>query len=209
MLNTDTPGISEAAQCGMRSLRKEAGVSQDEIARVANAHGLPWDRTTVSRLECDGQKPPGRHLTVEAFLLLPLIYTQALGRAVGFGDFISHTRKVRVGNLVAPASTFQGGGLSSERPRAPRGPSEVDRVAAASLSERLGQNVKPVTVMAAALKLWGQPLTDERDEHVEAQLADDPRPASPGRRAAIRGHVTRRLLDDLAPMVRDLHPEGE
>ena len=66
----------------------------------------------------------------------------------------------------------------------------------------------PLDVAVAARQLWSRSLTDERD----AQVGDL---AKPRARQARRGHVTRRLVESLRPVVQDLEtargrqPDGQ
>jgi hypothetical protein len=57
----------------------------------------------------------------------------------------------------------------------------------------------PAEVAVAALKLWGRSLTQERDARVVDAAAPD---ASPRTLQALRGHVTRHLLEEIEPIVR-------
>ncbi len=72
------------------------------------------------------------------------------------------------------------------------GPRDAEQKAA----KKLG--VTADDVLAAALTLWGKTLTDERDARAEKQVSGD---ASPGRLQAIRGHMTRDLLNELQPVL--------
>lgn len=69
-------------------------------------------------------------------------------------------------------------------------------VAEQNAAERLG--VSPVVVSAAAFRLWGRSVTDERD----ARAADAAGESATRRQVqAFRGHVTRRLIEDLRSVV--------
>jgi hypothetical protein len=57
----------------------------------------------------------------------------------------------------------------------------------------------PAEVAVAALRLWGRSLTQERDARVVDAAAPD---ASPRTLQALRGHVTRHLLEEIEPIVR-------
>tara|TARA_B100000315_G_scaffold260414_1_gene321566 strand:- start:5501 stop:6271 length:771 start_codon:yes stop_codon:yes gene_type:complete len=57
----------------IRNLRKQHGVRQEHVALIARRWGLPWTSNTVVQLETGR-----RHLTVEEWLLLPTVLTQAL-----------------------------------------------------------------------------------------------------------------------------------
>jgi transcriptional regulator with XRE-family HTH domain len=55
-----------------------------------------------------------------------------------------------------------------------------------------------VEVAFAALRLWGRSLTEERDARVSAMAPPD---ASPRTLQALRGHITRQLLEELEPVL--------
>lgn len=59
--------------------------------------------------------------------------------------------------------------------------------------------VNPRLVALASLRLWKRSLTDERDERTFALAPPD---ATPRTLQAIRGHVTRQLLEELEPLLR-------
>lgn len=63
--------------------------------------------------------------------------------------------------------------------------------AEAAAGRRLGEHA--LVVVALSHALWGRTLTEERDRIVAEQAPD----ASPGRRRALRGQVTRRLVQEL------------
>jgi hypothetical protein len=68
--------------------------------------------------------------------------------------------------------------------------------AEAAASRRLG--VDPLLVALAAFRRWDRTLTAERDERVAATASAD---ASPRKLAALRGHVTRELVAELAEVL--------
>lgn len=71
------------------------------------------------------------------------------------------------------------------------------REAETKAAERLG--VEPVDVAAAALTRWGRSLTEHRDDRVQAVALDRGTVFDPQGETlrALRGHVTRDLLDEL------------
>jgi transcriptional regulator with XRE-family HTH domain len=74
-------------------------------------------------------------------------------------------------------------------------------------ARRLGLD-DPVELALAAIALWGHSLTEERDRRLEPLVPDIAKLGgsnlSAGARTlqATRGHITRRLLDELAPVLR-------
>lgn len=90
--------------------------------------------------------------------------------------------------------------------------------AARKLTDRLGRDVSPMDLVRAAFDLWRRGLTHERErrlrerlelddvDSMEAVLLGHPisAPDVPTRRLqALRGHITRDLLDELAPALGD------
>ncbi len=73
---------------------------------------------------------------------------------------------------------------------------EAKRDAEQKAARRL--HVSPFEVALAAQKLWGRSLTAERDRQVAFRETDA---AATGRRRAIRGHVTRLLVEEIRPLV--------
>lgn len=62
-------------------------------------------------------------------------------------------------------------------------------------------DVPAQVVAVAARRTWGRGLTDERDARVAAQTDADTAPRTV---QAIRGHVTRRLLAEITPLVAEI-----
>jgi hypothetical protein len=83
--------------------------------------------------------------------------------------------------------------------------SDAEQKAASTL------RVSPEAIVQAAHQLWGRSLTAERENRVDAYTAPmlklEPdkatEPGWPRRLQAIRGHVTRELLGELRPLLKD------
>ncbi len=163
------------------------------------ALGFSWTQSTVAAVEAVGTKPRDLDLAELAALCglygvaLPELL-QAPGRVtVGAGAV------VRLASLRAALE--RGAELRVERPEAETRrldrlsaeQSEATQHAARALSKRLSQQVRPAEVTDAASALWGCSLAAERDSRLDERY--------PGRtqrqRQALRGHVTRALLDEL------------
>jgi len=71
---------------------------------------------------------------------------------------------------------------------------EAERKAAHKLSVD-----NPIELALAAIALWGRSLTEERDARLDREASSD---ASARALQALRGHVTRRLLEEIEPVVR-------
>jgi transcriptional regulator with XRE-family HTH domain len=180
----------------MRDLRLEHGKRQEDVAGAAKLHGLEWSRSTVNALERGA-----RELALEEFLVLPEVLWLALGGVrLTYGDLLPPTGEVRVGDAALTrdqvAMVFSGellGGVRlPEQTPAPLRDLDAERRTA----ERLGVTEDELT--EAAYRRWGRGLTAERD-HRLAGLGDAP----PRTVQARRGHITRRLLEELRPVLRE------
>jgi transcriptional regulator with XRE-family HTH domain len=191
--------LAETVGERMREIRQAHGGLQSDIVAAAKVHGLRWARSTVSTLENGG-----RGFTVEELLLLPLIMSDALAADVTLHDLLPHG-SVRLSEEItldegAMRALLQGKALGKryvdEDGRIAQGQlvarflrsDEEDRRAAV----RLG--ITPERVRAVSLRLWGQPLLDERNDRAEQHGTEE---SSIRSRQAIRGHTTRGLLDEL------------
>lgn len=76
---------------------------------------------------------------------------------------------------------------------------DAAREAEQKAARKLG--VSPLVLSVAAHRTWGRGLTDERDRRVAEQTSDD---ASARTVQAVRGHVTRRLLDEVADLTAEV-----
>jgi hypothetical protein len=181
---------------GVRRVRERDGTTQEAVALAARRHGLHWARTRVALLE-RGEKA----IPAEELALLPAILADACGRPVGLAELIDPDAVIRLSDMVtvtgrelvelfagaAPALPCAGPAAADETGRRLRDAGEPEENAA----RRLG--VPLIDVVAAARALWGRGLSAERD----ARVAAGPE-VSPHRRSALRGRVTRSLVDALA-----------
>ncbi|MFF7763113.1 helix-turn-helix domain-containing protein [Streptomyces griseorubiginosus] len=205
----------------LQRVREEREATREDIARKARFFGLPWHRPTVGQIE-QGK----RGVSASELLLLPLVYGTPLRDLLpGEGEvtWLSDETAVRGGALrhsldeepeepslpgpwhvkgvVKQAGQF----LEASRKfteALPWGakagfaasPDEAETKAAKRL------NTTPEYVAYAAREAWGRGLAEERD----ARLAERPdAPATPRAAQAARGHITRTLLDELEPAIRD------
>jgi len=66
--------------------------------------------------------------------------------------------------------------------------------------------VPPLAVSLAAHRLWGRSLTVERDRRVDTAST----PGTPARtKQALRGRETRRLVDEIQPLVAEVHRQWD
>ncbi len=207
----------------VRAAREAAGVTLDGVARAANRRGLTtWRRNTVGELE-KGR----RRLTVEEFVALPVILEDAGCRTLqpdGPALILADDEVQLVDGWVVPGSAFlalavqtrdpalaedESGALLEDEPTEDdledgrRALDEVMRLPAADPAElkaaeslRKTEGLADLTtgdVQLAAERLWGRRIAEERDRRLADRTS-----SSPGGRQALRGHMTRALLDELA-----------
>lgn len=213
-----------AVGLGVQTLRTERGLTQDELARKVRDAGGDWDQAAIARLE--GGR---RGVSPEQMLILAAALEVELWRLIGGrdNDWIrlsptakQRTRAVRAGYGgqavgTMPASDFDDpttrsvGKILTERSELRRrviavwpastGGQAASAIAAVGDAERKAARrlgVHPVTLSAAAYRAWGRSFAEHRDA-TAAELG------AGGRRSlqAVRGHVTRQLLAELAPIL--------
>jgi transcriptional regulator with XRE-family HTH domain len=216
---------------GVKALRLEQELTQDELARRLRNVGLDWDQGAVARLEAGG-----RGVSPEQELLLAWALGVERYRLVAGEDdqwvTLSPRARWRIAAVRSayaganpgdmPAGDFEDPVKRSARRAAGAILGRAEQRAAASklwpratvaqlneVVEAVGDaerkaarhlGVDPVTVSAAAHRKWGRSFTAERDTRA-ADLVEE----GAGRRAlqALRGHVTRQLLAELAPILEE------
>lgn len=171
----------------MRHLRIKAGRSQDELAAAAQECGLDWTRASVASLEVGR-----RGLTAAELLLLPTVLWTLTGEPVRPTDLVEPDREEPI--ALTPqhsvgASTVRAL-LGGQPHRLTLVPTLPQRDAVQRAARKLG--VTAERLEAAASRRWGRGLLAERD----ARMAARTEPA--GDERAVRGHVTRQLLTELA-----------
>lgn len=200
----------------VRRLREEAGLRQDDLSRAARLYGLTWDRARIGDLE-RGEKA----LDAEELALIPVFLGVALGRLVTLKDLVPVDELLQ----LSPTITGTGEALLEVYAAKPVGgfvtaeggwlePGSAATVVAGTVNGRavvglapddaevkaarkLG--VPPIEVAEAALRLWSCSLSERRDRMV-AERADAG--SDPDRLRAIRGRVTRVLVDELEQAIR-------
>jgi hypothetical protein len=196
---TQASALREFIQRRMRELRGDRSWRLEDVALRAQEAGLPWKWDTVAAIERGT-----RVLYIEELLLVPRIFD------VGFEDlfqaeeriFLSASvtvstevlRHTLVGkaedplthtiemtsvdppeNQVGLPTIIQWWGLTEQR-----------------AAERLGVTREDLT--QAAARLWGSPLSAERDRRIQQRIKED---MSPETLRALRGHITRELTIEL------------
>jgi transcriptional regulator with XRE-family HTH domain len=216
----------------LRQIREEDEETATTIAKRCQRLGLQWDRTILTRVE-QGQ----RQVAFAEAILLTTVYgrplsdllpkqTVEMGRNKR-GAITATTEALQDALTDAP---YVGGGweiaglmedLAAAIPRSQRtvelfegempGAATIDILGGAEhasdettvkAAKTLG--VTPIEIATAAQALWDHGLAEERDVRTDALG-----PTSSTRaRQARRGHVTRRLLAELQPVI-EAHRRGE
>jgi transcriptional regulator with XRE-family HTH domain len=201
----------------MRRIRTERGLLQEDIAMAARWVGLMWSSVTVTQIESGS-----RQLNLDEVILLPLVLRCSLKDLLGTEK---DNDPIQLGyNTVLEASTVRqlvaekGPKLSAaEIPMLPGlepalDPKIVEVVRHACLegtllsyllvregargeAERKAAQTLKISaplVTAYALRLWGRSLTEERDGRAVEHIVK-------GKELrAVRGHITRALLREIA-----------
>ncbi|MCX5522968.1 helix-turn-helix domain-containing protein [Streptomyces bobili] len=205
----------------LQQVREEAEATREDIARKARFFGLPWHRPTVGQIE-QGK----RGVSAPELLLLPLVYGVPLRDLLpGNGEVTWLTDETAVRGSALRHSLdeepeepslpgpwhFKGAvrvagkfretqeRLSAALPWGARAgfvatPDEAETKAAKRL------NSTPEYVAYTAREMWGRGLAEERDARLAGRLDA---PTAPRALQAARGHITRTLLDELEPVIRD------
>ncbi|MDP9329990.1 MAG: helix-turn-helix domain-containing protein [Actinomycetota bacterium] len=207
----------------LRRRRIELGKSQDAIARQARLASLSWNRPTVSAIESgDREVSPGELFILMTFLDMnladvfgatpKLLLTRSF--VINGEDLVTGLKgetSLRSSAKVHPLATrASASAFSSELKRTaagmkaltrawPQAPFETTMKAeqsAAGETEQKGARklgVHPIDVALTAYRLWDRSLTEERDARVASPTEVDTRALQ-----ALRGHTTRKLLEELA-----------
>ncbi|MEW2610235.1 hypothetical protein AB0937_08495 [Streptomyces sp. NPDC047880] len=219
------PSFSVALGQRLAEIRKSEKRTTEQVAQQAQQLGLTWHRTTVGQTELGR-----RSLSAVELLLLPLLYGKPLrellpDRTTWLTDatavFPEELWRAIRGGWDEPGAMRHGPGrwhlanrpsaddvieavaawASRSAERWPHGalakhvapPDEAEAKAA----KKLGTTAHYVAY--AARELWGRGLVAER----EARLGERPDlPDSPRALQAARGHITRALIEELAPAIR-------
>ncbi len=207
----------------LRQVREERQKTAVEVAKMSRIVGLNLDRATLIRIEL-GQ----RQVSVADLLLLAALYGKAVAEllpteAVQLSEAAGASpQHLRAALTAAPAGwelprlqhALPGGvgwtkawaRIERYAQRFPGAAPFTVMEAAADARDEANQtvkdaarrlNVSPELVRIAARHLWDRTLTDERDRRVAALGGA----TSARAKQARRGHVTRTLLAELAPVV--------
>lgn len=193
-----TPHFNDAVAAHFRAARELRFVSQDGVAAGMRALGFPWTRSMVGNYE-NGIRQ------VELPELLALLACASTSLAAAFDEIgeveVSEEIHLR-GDQILDVILGARGLAADEDPRWKRSVSVAEQIereatgdAERAAAKSLG--VEPTTIVEASRRLWGRTLSRERDARMRERLPG----ASASSERAFRGHVTRTLLDELAPRV--------
>jgi transcriptional regulator with XRE-family HTH domain len=211
MDQSNPPGLAEVVGRSVRAAREEIGMSQDLVARLLRGYGLNWTRSALAKFE-RGERDT---LTFEQLVILALALLRTPASLVEGAEWVTlgPDSRMRGSALAQLLRGDPGAWLNDDDFDVPlwreavkitqRVPGKVSssfdvwRLAAwaagdteARAARRLGR--KPVEVARAAYRLWGRNLAEERDHrlHLDEEVGARSLPA-------LRGHITRQLMDEL------------
>lgn len=202
-LQTAWQPVGQVVGENVRRLRENAGLTQNEAARLFQECGLPWTRSHLAGLEAGNRET----IDVSTLVLLARALQVALSELfageghVRLSDEAVWTRKalreLHCGQHTEEAITLEGVALqkwttSIGGTYAIVGPEGQPFQADTELAARLG--LAPDVVYRAARKLWGHTLHEERDRRIAA-LGE----LTAAERRARRGHTTRQLAREIQP----------
>ena len=212
---TEARTFAEVLGARIRARRDELELSQDELARRTSSLGLSFTRSVIDSIE-RGMRELQLHELVVLLAMLEIDLGTLLDGAglIRLDDDAAIEGDSLVGHLlrqdpivvqrdatatpatVAVVAEVPAPTVVSGRGRVTFTGSEVTitvtGIAEENAARKLG--VSSQTIIDGAWLLWGRSLTDERDARVKERA---PGEASPRTMQALRGHVTRALLEDL------------
>jgi hypothetical protein len=200
------PRIDQVLGSNLERLRKEKGWSQDDLVSRGWQVGLPWSRSTIAALE--GGR---RSVELGEVVLVALILDSSVAELLAGDDLATVGDGTRMAleqvrqvlgstprsaqnlfpDIFSRVSKVHGQDKFSRVMLSANG--EAEQKAARSLG------ITPKMIAQAAYDLWKRSLTDERNLRVDDLTADGK--SSTRQVQALRGHVTRRLLDEIDNLV--------
>lgn len=208
----------------IRDIRSERGLTQDALASALHRHGVGWNRSMLAKVERGERRPLLEELLLVAWALsvpvselLPaegaLVLTEEAtidaraARVLLSGWDPAAWATLQVGQLDVPFHESlrqrHGGDVGAAHPVQVQAPAFAADLAADEEAERRAAKrlkVDPAAVAAAAHKAWGRTLSTERERRVSMQTEPG---MSDRSRQALRGHVTRQLEKELAPILEE------
>ena len=195
METTEIPTVGQVVGRNLARLRVRRGRTQKEAAGDLRASGLAWTAATIASIESgrrEGIEFGELVLLAHAYDVPVAEFFQGEGEVRLSGEATVELAALRrwlagAGELVVTLS-----GLAAKRALGLIPGETVSFQADAELAARLG--LRPEDVSAAAEKLWGRTLHQERERRL-AELGE----MTPAQRRSRRGHITRRLARELEP----------
>jgi transcriptional regulator with XRE-family HTH domain len=191
----------------VRRRREAAGVGQSVVAMYARQFGVAWTRATVAAIEL------GRKQLRQGELALMALFLEGAGvtdHRLSLDDLIPEDdRPVELAPgvrmpLRAARALLLGGGEQRATIRPILDGVDFRDLQACDTSEQraaLALRVRPRAVVDAAYRRWDHSLSMELLRRLQdssaATTTTDPR-----RLQAIKGHITRELLDELRPLLK-------
>jgi len=195
--------LPELIRGRVREHRTERGWTQDELAFRARQHGVDWTEDSVRHIE-DGSRSVG-----DDFIALLLIFRVSLGDFFGTDGppvLVGQYKLERPAELAQIVDgTFFTSGLALERSLPLQEQQDRFRAAEEKAAKALGVSVSALN--EASHRLWKWYLSDEREFRLDAAIGG--REVSPRSRQALRGHITRKLLDELRDVLEDKDVGGD
>jgi transcriptional regulator with XRE-family HTH domain len=216
-MSKEPVSLSAVVASNMRRIRMERGLLQEDIATAARWVGLKWSSVTVTQIESQS-----RSLSLDDFLLLPLVLRCPIKELL-LTDDKDQLIELGYGTVLSAGTVLglvadNGPQLRDDQvPMLPGleanlNPKVVDAVVTAGLEGTLlsyllvregargeaerkaakTMKVPATEITGYALRLWGRSLTVERDHRAAHQATGEKE------NRAIRGHITRSLLNELS-----------
>jgi transcriptional regulator with XRE-family HTH domain len=183
--------LQAAIAAGIRVRREDLGRTQDDVARSGRELGFDWTAAIIAAMET------GKREIHFAELVAVLSILEAPLAAILQDEAITLSDKAE---LSAHSLVTLGAQIPTVYRRDTQTAEAVISAAAADAERKVARRlgVAPGRVSVAAYQRWGRSLTEERDARV-AELVS-PR-ANMRTIQALRGHVTRALMDELRESV--------
>lgn len=180
----------------LRTLRTQRGQTQDELARSLRQFGLELSRSALAGIESGS----GRSLDLGEIALI------CSACEVSVDELVQGDGEVRLtSRSTVDLSTLRS--LLKGEPSKGRGSpqvivfavSDIERAALGDAEAKAARkfDVEPVHLSQAAFLVWGRSFTDERDLRVAGRATQS---ASTRTLQAVRGRVTRDLIEELSPL---------